>query len=542
MSRLVRGLSIASGLLLLGGATYAYRARIDTVEHDQFSRDVRTLSALDARLNAEVMQSRLSLVLHYDDLVGTATALDGTHRRLETLPAFVGPGEREELSRLRAATRAATDAKQESIEAFKSDNAVLRSSVRFFTVAAEDLGGVLARHGDAVELERKLSSLLLSVLRFNQTTGSAEAAERADAAIAELEHADVPEVLRRELAVVLQHARAVRARGAQVGALTDAILAVPTVERMAQLDLAYGRAFQRAVHGGERRRGGLFGLALITLLLLAIDVNLRLRRSRTAERRAKEILADANHVLHHEKERERELGELKSRFVSMTSHEFRTPLSVILSSTELLEAYGERWSPAKKSDHFARIKLAIGAMIELLDSVLFISKGEMGKVECKRAPLDLSRFCRQLTESFEATLTPKHTFSTTIEGDFDGCLADEKLLTHILTNLLSNAAKYSPDGGMVAFELARDGDAAVFTVTDRGIGIPDADRAELFESFHRGSNVGHIPGTGLGLPVVKRSVDAHLGHLEVASKTGEGTRIRVAIPVFAASRAKDAAA
>jgi len=236
-----------------------------------------------------------------------------------------------------------------------------------------------------------------------------------------------------------------------------------------------------------------------------------------------------------DKERERELSELKSRFVLMISYEFRTPLSVILFSMELLEAYGDRWTPAKKADHFARIKSATSGMTEMLNSILVIGKSEAGKLECKPAPLDIARFARHLADTFQPTLSAKHTLDAQIEGAFDDAYADEKLLNHILTNLLSNAVKYSPKGGTVRFETKRVLDKAVFVVADQGIGIPKKDVGRLFDSFHRCSNVGHIQGTGLGLAVVKRAVDAHGGELSYESEDGAGTTFTVSIPVHTVS-------
>jgi signal transduction histidine kinase len=130
-------------------------------------------------------------------------------------------------------------------------------------------------------------------------------------------------------------------------------------------------------------------------------------------------------------------------------------------------------------------------------------------------------------------VTEKHSLQSDISGDFEGAWADEKLCNHILMNLLSNAVKYSPAGGAVSFRLRREGDTAEFTVADEGIGIPAADREHLFESFHRGTNVGHIPGTGLGLSVVKRSVEVHGGELFVEPGPDKGTVFRVVVPILA---------
>ncbi len=216
----------------------------------------------------------------------------------------------------------------------------------------------------------------------------------------------------------------------------------------------------------------------------------------------------------------------------MTSHEFRTPLAVILSSTELLEAYGDRWTPAKKSDHFARVKSAVGTMKGLLDAVLVIGKSDAGKLEFSPSPLLVDRFVREATAAFAATIGEKHPLRVEIEPDLPEAFADEKLLAHVLSNLLSNAVKYSPAGGPVDVSARRDDDCLVLEVRDRGIGIGEADRARLFESFHRGSNVGDIPGTGLGLAVVERAAVAHGGSVDLRSNEGEGTTFVVRLRAF----------
>lgn len=213
----------------------------------------------------------------------------------------------------------------------------------------------------------------------------------------------------------------------------------------------------------------------------------------------------------------------------MTSHEFRTPLSVILSSAELLEAYGEEWSPSKKADHLSRIRDAVRGMTKLLDGVLVIGRADAGRLECNPGRLDLERYCNELIDAVEPTLSKKHNLELRLEGLREVWL-DEKLLNHILTNLLSNAVKYSPEGGTVRFEAVCEEDRVRFLVEDDGIGFAKKDIPHLFESFHRGTNVGHIAGTGLGLAVVRRSVDAHGGTLDVRTDEGRGTTFEVVLP------------
>lgn len=230
-------------------------------------------------------------------------------------------------------------------------------------------------------------------------------------------------------------------------------------------------------------------------------------------------------------ERERELSELRSSFVSLVSHEFRTPLTTIQSSAELLDRYNHKLSDEKKQNHHRRIQSAVKRMTQLLEDVLTIGKAEAGKLNFEPSPIDLVAFCRDLVESMQINVQQHHQIHFVVVGDcMDACM-DEKLLGHILTNLLSNAIKYSPAGGTVQFELACDRKSAIFRIQDHGIGIPPEDTERLFESFGRASNVGTLPGTGLGLAIVKKCVELHEGQIAVESEVGVGTTFMVTLPL-----------
>ena len=227
--------------------------------------------------------------------------------------------------------------------------------------------------------------------------------------------------------------------------------------------------------------------------------------------------------------KERELIELKSRFVSMVSHEIRTPLNVILASSQILERYGEKWSNEKKNEFFSRIKESVNKMTELLNDVLLIGKVEFGKKDLNLTPVDLIKFCRELVSEMQLG-TGKPTITFVSKTPNAKAQIDKKLLRQILSNLLSNAVKYSPQGSTVHFELSCQDAEAIFEIRDEGIGIPLADQHKIFESFHRASNAKNITGTGLGLAVVKQSVDMHGGKITVSSDVGVGTTFTVVLP------------
>lgn len=228
-------------------------------------------------------------------------------------------------------------------------------------------------------------------------------------------------------------------------------------------------------------------------------------------------------------ERERELNEMKTRFVSMTSHEFRTPLTTILSSAELLEHYGERWDETKRLQYLKKVQKAATHMTGLLNDVLLINKVEAGRMEFNPQPVILNEFCLEIIEELQIT-TDRHRLELRSQLPDTTNHIDCKLMRHILTNLLSNAINYSPSGGDVILGLdSIDGHIQLW-VQDHGIGIPEDARDTLFESFVRGSNVGTISGTGLGLAIIKNSVELHQGQITFASTVGEGTTFKVTLP------------
>ncbi|UKO96251.1 PAS domain S-box protein [Nostoc sp. UHCC 0870] len=229
-------------------------------------------------------------------------------------------------------------------------------------------------------------------------------------------------------------------------------------------------------------------------------------------------------------EKEKELSELKSRFVSMTSHEFRTPLSIILSSSELLEHYHHKLTPEKQLTHLNRIQTAVKRMTEMLDDVLIIGKAEAGKLEFVPQSFDLVAYCRHLVEETQVHFS-NYQIDFTSEKESIECCMDDKLLGHILSNLLSNAIKYSPANSHIKFMLKTLNGQAIFEIQDEGIGIPPEDIPHLFESFHRASNVGNILGTGLGLAIVKKCVDIYKGEIFVKSILGVGTVFTVNLPL-----------
>lgn len=244
---------------------------------------------------------------------------------------------------------------------------------------------------------------------------------------------------------------------------------------------------------------------------------------RTAEGQLREALAN-----------ERELGQLKSNFVSMVSHELRTPLGVIGISAQILERYLDRLDTASRAEHLQAISANVFRMAAMMENVLIFSRIDSQHMDFHPAPIELEGFCRKLVDEMQSATASLHPVAFTWDPAIPASVpADENLLRHILSNLLSNAAKYSPPEKPAQLSVRRDGEDAIFTVSDHGIGIPEGDRARLFQTFHRGGNVGRVAGTGLGLVIVKRCCELHGGRIEVQSIVGQGSTFTVRLPLFA---------
>lgn len=243
-------------------------------------------------------------------------------------------------------------------------------------------------------------------------------------------------------------------------------------------------------------------------------------------------LSEANAALARSLTDERDINELKTNFVNMISHEFRTPLGVIMSSTQILSKYFDRLPPLLRNEHLNDVLVATQRMGDMMEEVLLLARVDAGSLFCKPEPLELASFCRLLVTDVDSSTSRKCPIIVSGCISNEVALADSTLLRHIFTNLVNNAVKYSPNGSPVNLNLQRHGDDAVFVVSDHGMGIPTQDMAALFTAFHRGSNANETSGTGLGLVIVKRCVTLHGGSIEVSSELGKGTTFTVRLPLF----------
>jgi len=229
-------------------------------------------------------------------------------------------------------------------------------------------------------------------------------------------------------------------------------------------------------------------------------------------------------------EREQELNQIKTRFISMVSHEFRTPMTGMRASAALLRKFSDKLGSEKKAQHLQNIETSLKRMNRLLDDVLFFSRAESDKVTVHRVPIEPAAYLQQLVESLGPIYPGR---DIRVEASLNGphpYLLDEHLLDHIFHNLIGNAVKYSPPQAPVVCAVCESDGALEFTVTDTGIGIPEADQARLFEAFHRAGNVGTREGTGLGLNIALRAVELLHGTLTFTSRQDHGSIFRVSLP------------
>ncbi len=289
-------------------------------------------------------------------------------------------------------------------------------------------------------------------------------------------------------------------------------------------------------------------------VLARIETHLRLCSLQKKLQEQNEQLQLSALVLLRSLKQERELSQMKSDFISVVSHEFRTPLTTIQSASELLEYYD--WTKEEQTEQLHQIQSEVKHMTVLMEDVLFLSRANANKSKINLTEFDLLNFCRQLLRQIQRTFGQDYILRSFLhvaanlnisienlhlQNDLPTLTVkmDEKLLRQILTNLITNAIKYSPQNNSIDslqnnnidFQLTVNDQNATFVITDYGIGIPEEDLIHLFSAFHRGKNVGILPGTGLGLSIVKNCVDIHHGTISVKSRVNIGTEFTVVLPI-----------
>ena len=239
----------------------------------------------------------------------------------------------------------------------------------------------------------------------------------------------------------------------------------------------------------------------------------------------------AEEEAHKALDRERELNELKSKFVSIASHEFRTPLTTILSSVSLINQYINRGEIDKTTKHVVRIKSSVNNLTSILNDFLSLGKLEEGKIRVNKESVNLLDFLYEIKGEITPMLKTGQKLQISCTGETGNINTDTHVLRNIFFNLISNASKYSDADKLIFIDCHRTTDAIAFAIRDEGIGIPEEDHKHLFKRFFRASNSGNVQGTGLGLNIVKRYVDLLGGSVAFTSEYGHGSVFTVLIPL-----------
>ncbi|MGO9698646.1 MAG: ATP-binding protein [Xanthobacteraceae bacterium] len=256
--------------------------------------------------------------------------------------------------------------------------------------------------------------------------------------------------------------------------------------------------------------------------------------------RSQRTLARQAAMLEEQLAQEQRLALLQRNFVSMASHEFRTPLTIIDGHARRLSKMKDSVAPAEIDERAGKVRAAVLRLTHLIDNLLNSARVMDGGAELyfEPAEMDMALLLHEVCQ-LHREMVPGADIAERFTATAMPMIGDAKLLFQVFSNLLSNAVKYSPGGGTIEVEATIDGDEVVVTVADHGIGIPAGDLDRLFERYHRGSNVSGIVGTGVGLYLVKIAVDRHGGRIEVHSKEGSGTRFGIRVPIKRAALAKE---
>ncbi|HEX2848523.1 MAG TPA: PAS domain-containing sensor histidine kinase [Chitinophagaceae bacterium] len=230
-------------------------------------------------------------------------------------------------------------------------------------------------------------------------------------------------------------------------------------------------------------------------------------------------------------DKEKQLNEIKSRFVSMASHEFRTPLSTVLSSAALIAKYKQTDEQPQRERHVEKIRNSVKHLNELLEDFLSLGKLDEGKVEAHPVSFEPEEFMADLVDEMKGLLKPGQQFSVQHKGSY-ACFSDKKMLKNIIVNLLGNAIKFSGEGDPIYLHSSTTEKGLHIMVRDKGIGIPEDEHEHLFNSFYRAKNAVNIQGTGLGLHIIKRYLDILNGEIKLKSQLNEGTQFDLFIPNY----------
>lgn len=519
----------------------------------RFENNLRLLRQTDAEWSLAVLRLKIGLVGNFDELVTLHNSLISTQQEMTRSAVDDDPGIQVAMQKMAKVF----GEKSELVEQFKSHHAVVRNALRYMPIAAQDASVALSAERDIKLRIFETESQALLYATMTDEAQRAVVVTAMDQMLATVPKRPPDSEAMNALINFAHHVSTFLAQRSLEDRLIEAIVQTPILAGIDQIETAYDAMAERRLKTTERWRMALFFYSGAMLLFLGL-IGQRLRKSyriinevnaeliqvnqdlelRVAERTAsleesqtqlRDALVHKEAMLTHE----RELGELKTRFVSMASHEFRTPLATIQTSTDLLVHYTDRLTAQEKADSLSDIQRAVDRMKSVMENILMLGKLDAQTLQFRPAPTDLHQLFKQMVAEVASADAHAHRIELIPPTECDEArpLMDETLVRQIFGNLLTNACKYSPSGATVrlAWQCV-DSKILLVEVTDQGIGIPEADLPRLFETFHRASNTGTIQGTGLGLSIVKRAVDSLNGHIAVNSQVGKGSCFSVRLP------------
>jgi PAS domain S-box-containing protein len=251
-------------------------------------------------------------------------------------------------------------------------------------------------------------------------------------------------------------------------------------------------------------------------------------KERTKElARAMELLAKSKNELVTALEKEKNLNELKSAFITTASHEFRTPLGAILSSASLISKYTTTEDQEKRLKHINRIKSSVANLTEILNDFLSLDKLDEGLIRNQPVFFKIKEFIKSIIDEVSPILKRGQSIQYISSGNQEEAFFDKQLLRNVIINLISNSVKYSPENKLIKVSLNLSDNLLIIDVIDEGFGIPEEDQKHIFESFFRANNAGNIQGTGLGLNIVKKHIDIMGGTITFKSNCETGTTFSI---------------
>ncbi|HTV17632.1 MAG TPA: DAHL domain-containing protein [Polyangiaceae bacterium] len=535
---LLRSALIATMLAAVALAVVSSLHRIDHGAEASYRRDLRRLEALDAQLDREVLRSRSGLVMHYDSLTQAYRELRELEASLAEPPAALGFDPRRAMRTSLDRIGVLLDDVEVLLDNFKAENAVLRNSRRYFPVLLNDLHGKVAANARAEALSRPLSAVLAALAYFDVAPAK-EAVARLAAGLDDLDRvagAAAALGLANDVALVTNHGRTIAQRWPVVDQLVAKLLDVPLAGEIGLVNASYEASYRAALYSGQLR------LVLFAALgALAIVLGLaELYAKRQSGGRASDA-TDGTTAEERERERERRAQQLDASFVTAASRELRAPIAAIRSSNQLLSSFAEGWDSARRGAHFERIDAAARQLGRVLDEVQLIRGAELGALAAAPSATNLEELCAGVLAERSRASTPARSIHFSYQGERHVEL-DRRLFVHALDNVIENALKYSEAASPVGLHVAVHPQGVHCIVEDAGIGIDGDDLPRLFDSFHRGRNVGAIAGSGLGLAAARCAVKLCGGTIEVTTRRGSGTQVAIWLPLDRAASEPSAAA